>query len=92
LTNSERMRLEQIAPPTNKDESRQLVDIDRARKQPKSLEEERELKEKYGKMGVEERAFSILVDLGMVDLNDDPGSLGLEDSDEDDIDPGNVFL
>ena len=48
---------------------------------PKSLEEERRLQEKYGNMDLEERAFNILVDLGMVDLHSDPEdvTLGLED-------------
>ena len=42
------------------------------RQQPKSPEEERLLKERYGGMELEERAFNILVDLGMVDLHSDP--------------------
>lgn len=48
------------------------VDVEEARKQPKSAEEERKLKEKYGNMDLEDRAFNILVDLGMVDLHAEP--------------------
>ena len=61
-----------------------VVDIALARQQPKSTEEERRLMEKYGNIeDLEERAFNILVDLGMVDLHSDPSSLMLE-SEEDD--------
>ena len=58
-----------------------VVDIARACSQPKSIEEERRLQEKYGNMDLEERAFNILVDFGMVDLHSDPEdvTLGLED-------------
>ena len=96
----ERLRLEQVEhlqvleemKTEGGDENRRIRDIERARKQPKSLEEELLLKEKYGAMGLEDRAFNILVDLGMVDLHSDPGSLEWEDSDDDDIDSSNVFL
>ena len=54
------------------------------RRQPKSAEEERRLQERYGKMDLEERAFNILVDLGMVEVHgDDPAPLSAEDDDED---------
>ena len=60
------------------------VDIAQARQQPKSMEEERRLQEKYGKIeDLEERAFNILVDLGMVNLHSDPADSTLE-SEEDD--------
>jgi len=61
------------------------MDIERARQQPKSPDEEQRLKEKYGSMDLEERAFNILVDLGMVDLHSDPDetSLDWEENDED---------
>eukprot|EP00980_Cylindrotheca_fusiformis_P021508 scaffold8353_cov138-Cylindrotheca_fusiformis.AAC.39 len=46
---------------------RVLVDtILQARKQPKSPEEEANLAEKYGRMTVEDRAYTILCDLGMI--------------------------
>ncbi|KAL3810007.1 hypothetical protein ACHAXA_006122 [Cyclostephanos tholiformis] len=55
-----------------------------ARQQPKSTEEERRLQEMYGNIeDLEERAFNILVDLGMVDLHSDPDDMAL-DSEEDD--------
>ncbi len=66
-------------------------DVEWARKQPKSPQEEQELKEKYGSMEIEERAFNILVDLGMVELNPDPAPLEWEETDESD-DSENVFL
>lgn len=49
-----------------------VVDVEKARQQPKPMEEEQKLREKYGDMDLEERAFNILVDLGMVDLHADP--------------------
>lgn len=42
---------------------------ERARKQPKSKEEEVALASRYGKMTVEDRAFAILKDLGMLQNN-----------------------
>jgi hypothetical protein len=43
--------------------------IERARKQPKSKDEEVALASRYGKMTVEDRAFAILKDLGMLQNN-----------------------
>jgi hypothetical protein len=46
-----------------------------AREQPKSPEEEKKLQERYGSMPLQERAFTILYDLGMIETNlnpDDP--------------------
>jgi hypothetical protein len=43
-----------------------------ARKQPKSPEEEAKLAAKYGSLSIEDRAFAILTDLGMVEMNPDP--------------------
>ena len=61
-----------------------VADVVRARQQPKSSEEERKLQEKYGNMeDLEERAFRILVDLGMVDLHTDPADEMTLDSEED---------
>lgn len=66
-------------------------DVEWARKQPKLPEEEEELKEKYGAMEIEERAFNILVDLG-VEVNSDLAPLDWEDTENGDVDSGNVFL
>ena len=46
--------------------------IQEARQQPKSPEEERMLQEKYASLPLQERAFSILLDLGMVSPTPDP--------------------
>ena len=43
-----------------------------ARRQPKSPNEESKLAEKYQNMPIEERAYTILFDLGMIDENKDP--------------------
>jgi hypothetical protein len=43
-----------------------------ARRQPKSPNEESKLAEKYQKMPIEERAYTLLFDLGMIDENKDP--------------------
>ena len=57
--------------------------IVKARQQPKSTEEERILQQKYASIqDLEERAFNILVDLGMVDLNPDPETLDNIEEDE----------
>lgn len=45
-----------------------------ARKQPKSPEEEKKLAERYGGMNLEERAYNILIDLGMIIPSEDPDS------------------
>lgn len=44
----------------------------KARQQPKSADEEAALAAKYAALELGERAFQILVDLQMIDLNDDP--------------------
>ena len=44
----------------------------KARQQPKSAEEEAALASKYGVMDLEERAFNILADLGIIELHPDP--------------------
>jgi len=62
---------------------RPAKNIGQAKDQPKSIDEEQMLKEKYGNMDLEERAFNILVDLGMVDLHSDPADL--EENDDDDF-------
>jgi hypothetical protein len=46
--------------------------ISLARQQPKSPEDEMNLQERYGAMSLEERAFTILYDLGMIEKNADP--------------------
>ena len=46
--------------------------IAEARRQPKSEEEEKALAERYGAMRDEERAYNILLDLGMIELTPDP--------------------
>lgn len=59
------------------------VAIANARRQPKSLEEEAVLAAKYGAMDLEQMAFTILVDLGMVDLNIDPDDPNRDTSKDD---------
>lgn len=66
-------------------DARSTTNGENAMEQPKSIDEEEKLKEKYGNMDLEERAFNILVDLGMVDLHSDPTQLDLEDGDDDDF-------
>ena len=53
--------------------------IEETRKQPKTPEEEAALQAKYGQMDLEEKAFNILVDLGMIDLHDEPTDLSEDD-------------
>ena len=49
------------------------------------MEEEQKLQERYGSIeDLEERAFNILVDLGMVDLHSDPAEDSTLDWEEDD--------
>lgn len=43
--------------------------VKRARRQPKSPSEEAKLAEKYGKLSLEDRAYAILLDLGMIYSN-----------------------
>jgi len=48
--------------------------IANARKQPKNKDEEKTLADYYGAMDLEERAFTILYDLGMIEMSPDPDS------------------
>lgn len=59
------------------------VEIMKARQQPKSPEEEAALASKYGAMELGERAFAILVDLGMIDLHPDPDDTSRDTSKDD---------
>ena len=63
-----------------------------ARQQPKSAEVEKALAERYGAMGLQERAYTILVDLGIVSVTPVPGSKDYDASLDDEIAPENVFL
>lgn len=65
--------------------------IAEARRQPKSEEEEKALAERYGVMGDEERAFNILVDLGMIELTPDPESPDYDHSTDDELAPENFM-
>ena len=66
--------------------------IVKARQQPKSTEEECILQQKYASIvDLEERAFNILVDLGMVDLNPDPDDLLLSITTLDNIEEEDEF-
>lgn len=56
----------------------------KARSQPKSPEDEAALAARYGAMDLEERAFSILVDLGMIELHLDPNDPNRDTSRDDD--------
>ncbi len=62
-----------------------VVEVSQVRQQPKSVEEEWMLQEKYGNMkDLEEGAFSILDNLGMVNLHANPAidlTLDTEDND-----------
>jgi hypothetical protein len=58
-----------------------------ARKQPKSPEEEKRLRERYGAMLLGQRAHAILYDLGMIEKNLDPA-----DPDYDHSNDNEVFL
>eukprot|EP00804_Cyclotella_cryptica_P002265 CCRYP_004010-RA/>CCRYP_004010-RA protein AED:0.12 eAED:0.12 QI:0/-1/0/1/-1/1/1/0/361 len=84
--------LVQSSEPSHVDESRLLVENESTKKQQMTPEEAIVLKEKYASMGLEDRAFSVLVDLGMVELHPDPSLLEWRDSDDDNIDSVNVFL
>jgi cold shock CspA family protein len=56
----------------------------KARSQPKSPEDEAALAARYGAMDLEERAFSILADLGMIELHLDPDDPSRDTSHDDD--------
>lgn len=78
-------KVTQSSEPSHADESRMLVETDAANRK----EQERLLSEKYASIKSEgERAFNILVDLGMVELHPDE----FDDEDDDNIDSSNVFL
>jgi hypothetical protein len=61
-----------------------LKSIIEARRQPKAYDEEAHVAERYAKMAVQDRAFAILFDLGMVEENKDPKDPSYDHSDDDD--------
>ncbi len=66
------------------DRDANVIDVSWARQQPKLVEEEQMLQEKYGNMkDLEEQAFSILFDLGMVNLHANPANNLTLDLEED---------
>lgn len=65
--------------------------IANAQKQPKAPDEEKELAERYGDMSLEERAFNILLDLGMIESSPDPDDPSYDSSGDDDLWPENKF-
>ena len=77
-------KVSEFSEPSHVDDSRMLVENDAAKRK----EQERMLAKKYAAMGLEERHFNILVDLGMVEIHPDEYA----DADDDNIDPINVFL
>jgi len=54
-----------------------------ARQQPKTPEVEKALAEKYAALEAGERAFAILIDLGIVDISPDPDSKDYDSSSDD---------
>ena len=88
LAEEKRLAEEAAAAEALEAEARELgypsVAVMKARQQPKSAEEEAALASKYGAMDLEERAFSILTDLGMIDLNPDPEDPNRDTSKDDD--------
>mmetsp|Transcript_8557 Transcript_8557/g.14984 ORF Transcript_8557/g.14984 Transcript_8557/m.14984 type:complete len:103 (-) Transcript_8557:45-353(-) len=65
-------------------ESRLKSIID-ARRQPKPFDEESKVAEKYASMSVEDRAFAILYDLGLIENNVDPRDPNYDHSSDDEI-------
>ena len=66
--------------------SQRRVETILARRQPKSSDEESNLTYKYGKMeNVEDRAYAVLRDLGMIDEHKDPNDPSYDHSDDDDL-------
>jgi hypothetical protein len=79
-------------PPTNhsqlsisKISESRLKSIIEARRQPKSIDEEANIAENYAKMSIEDRAFAILFDLGMIDVNLDPRDPSYDHADDEEI-------
>jgi hypothetical protein len=68
-----RLQMEQKIRAQKAQESNKAHDrIAMARKQPKSPEEESLLAERYASMDMKDRAFNILLDLGMITPSNDP--------------------
>mmetsp|Transcript_14761 Transcript_14761/g.27763 ORF Transcript_14761/g.27763 Transcript_14761/m.27763 type:complete len:695 (+) Transcript_14761:152-2236(+) len=65
--------------------------IAEARRQPKSPEEDKVIAERYAAMDIDERAFQILLDLGMIELTPDPDSPDYDPSEDENLAPENVF-
>lgn len=58
---------------------------------PRNQKEEQRLSDKYASMDLEERAFNILLDLGMISQSPDPTDPDYDRSSDDDFAPENIF-
>ena len=77
----ERERIQSIREEAAKKEAAKIE----ALQQPKSPEIEAELAARYGAMDLEDRAFNILLDLGMIEESPDPSSPEYDDSRDDEF-------
>jgi len=64
---------------------RRAANVVEARRQPKSPEEEKVIASRYGAMELEERAYQILYDLGMIEETPDPDSADYDSLIDEDI-------
>ncbi len=62
-----------------------LKSIIEARRQPKPLDEETNVAGNYSKLSLEDRAFAILFDLGMIEENKDPQDPSYDHTDDDEF-------
>ena len=58
---------------------------------PRNQKEEQRLSDKYASMDLEERAFNILLDLGMISQSPDPTDPNYDSSSDDDFAAENIF-
>ena len=81
METSERQRVQALL----EERANREAAIAESRSQPKSPDVEAELAARYGSMELEERAFNILLDIGMIESNPDPDSADYDSSNDDEF-------
>ena len=60
--------------------------------QPLSIDDDKMLSEKYAKLPLNERAFQIILDLGMISVTPDPEDPNYDSTFDHELAPENVFV
>lgn len=70
----------------------EMEELQKKRQQPTLPAEQEALSKRYGEMNSEERAYNILLDLGLIELHPDPESDDYDHSNDDEFAENDMFL